>query len=90
MKISISIQNKTKNDMTIRVDNQAIVLESKEERKFSHVKTIQIEKVLIKLEDNLYVDKQGRKWDKDALDSIFNLISEQKKNREALDYYALE
>ena len=85
-----SIQNRTEDDMTVRINNQAILLESKEERKFSHVKTIQIEKVLIKLEDNLYVDKQGRKWDNDALDSIFNLISEQKKNREALDYYAVE
>lgn len=38
----------------------------------------------------IYVDKKGRKWDKDCLDELFDAISHRKKNMGTIDYYAYD
>ena len=35
----------------------------------------------------IYVDKQGRQWDKECLDELFEAISQRKKIEETIDYY---
>lgn len=34
-----------------------------------------------------YMDKQGRKWDKECLDDLFDAISNRKNVEDKIDYY---
>jgi len=38
----------------------------------------------------LYMDKKGRKWDKECIDDLFDAISKRKKFEDSVDYYAFE
>jgi|TARA_B100002003_G_C14017821_1_gene490943 hypothetical protein len=38
----------------------------------------------------LYIDKKGRKWDKECLDELFDAISKRRGIEETIDYYTYE